>query len=258
MKGTNLIKLNFDGVLKYEGVDGYSTNRPYKCNGFCMDCEKKGLLENDEYLEAISHAADSDDFYRLYSKKHNNNTKILMIFENPGGNANDYLGEWIESEGVKKYVPNNIYYWLDDKVTSPPKTIEELVEINRFYGPYLAYLIEKFDLNDVYITNLTKCKLRGGDNYWKVRENCIRTIMEKELSEILPEAIFFYGMNAKNYFMTQALSKYHSIDNITLYHPSAIALSQRYDMTKEEMIRENDKRINEILERRRNLTTAST
>ena len=145
MKNREMARLNFTEIIKYKDVDGYSKERPYKCDGFCIDCENRKLLENNEYLEAISHAADSDDFSKLYSVEYKNNKKVMMVFENPGGNANDYLGEWIEYKGIKKYVPTNIYYWLDDKLQSPPTSVEELIEIGIFYGPYLAYIINKYN-----------------------------------------------------------------------------------------------------------------
>ena len=78
-----LAELNFNKLLYYENIRGYSKQKPFKCNGFCIDCELKGILKDGEKLERMSHGADSDDFRKVIPKQYNNNTPImfLMLFE---------------------------------------------------------------------------------------------------------------------------------------------------------------------------------
>ena len=64
MKSSDLVKLNFIKLIDYNGMpeDGVQNNysTPIPCNGFCIDCEQKGFLDNDELnLDQMSHGADS-------------------------------------------------------------------------------------------------------------------------------------------------------------------------------------------------------
>ena len=43
-----LAELNFNKLLYYENIRGYSKQKPFKCNGFCIDCELKGILKDSE------------------------------------------------------------------------------------------------------------------------------------------------------------------------------------------------------------------
>jgi hypothetical protein len=220
MQNKELVKLNFDHLLKYN-IDGYHKNLEIKCNGFCTACEERRIVPDGCLLETISHAADSDDYFRQTSIKYRNNKPIMFVFENPGGNVNYEMGRFYECNGFSKYIPIYSYYWIDSKAEKAPETIDDLIKYGNLYGSYLLYIINRYSLNNVYITNLTKCKLNNNYEYSRIRENCINEIFVKELELFKPELIIFFGNAAYNYFHWEGLSKYHGIDKTKLKHPAA-------------------------------------
>ena len=223
-----LVDINFKKIIQYPKITGYSDNYPYKCTGFCIDCEKNKILKKNEKLVTISHGADSSDYKeKVNKKKYKNDKRIMFVFENPGGNINYDIGEDILYKGEKKYIPNCHYYWVEE--------IEKSI-----YDSYIFYLIEKFQLNNIYVTNLTKCKLRNNKtqkdirDYSHIRNFCINNIFQKELMAFKPELIVCIGSYVYKHFPSNLIDESIWKNSFCLYHPAA-------RMSKLNILQKNDK-----------------
>ncbi len=169
-----LESLNFSDILDYgRPVKKISkSDHPFNtCKGFCHDCEDKGIAPKDKAkVVRMSHGCTSDDFARILGSQLPEAKcalPIMFLLENPGG---DYdLGEDCQCDGMVKQPPNKHYYFSSG-MKRWPTDVSEIG--SNHYGDYFAYLMAKFGLSDVYITNCIKCKY-DGDCYNSTADNCI-------------------------------------------------------------------------------------
>lgn len=235
----DLAELNFKELLHYPEVTGYSAQKPYKCTGFCIDCEKKGLLMQGEVLERMSHGADSSDFRSVFPKEYSNNTRVMFVMFQPAYNHWKNRDTPVTYQNYTKDIPSELYYWISDYINNPVKWND--IMQRSVYDLYWWYLQEKHSLNNIYITNLLKCNssLKKNDNK-EVRENCYQQFFEKEVDLFKPEIIF--AMHHKvSYLLTTGkdrISKKYKV--VSLLCP---ALVDNYHRNKEIFLNENDKRI---------------
>jgi hypothetical protein len=246
MKNQELINLNFDRLLQYKkGRPSLGSFKdevwyapPIEYTGFCKSCEENKFFKNSDYrLDLISHASDTTDYEELLGQLPNNTTfrlitvPIMFALESPGG---DY-GHGTTYDGTNKRPPLNTYYFVPnpkDLNYNWPINIEKL---SYLYSPYFAYLMNKFNLNNVYITNVIKCGLtpksdlqltpfRGLKNpkrtEYMVRSNCYKEIFSKELKIFKPLIIFAFGSNTYK-CLDFAKKDYPNISIRQLKHPKA-------------------------------------
>jgi hypothetical protein len=246
----------------YPEIGGYKVEMEhnFKCTGFCISCEEKGILKRGEYLTQMSHGADSRDYRKIIKKEYDNIYPIMFLFENPG---NEFSPKF-SFKGITKYVPTNKYYWISDNITEPPKCPNELIKIAKekgeyknLYEPYMVYLQEKHNLNNIYVTNLTKCKLRKNKKerkvtpYGHIRKNCINDIFKKELEIFKPKIVFCMGERVKKWFpidiFCECLWNPLQVDQVEkrivqLLHPAA-------RQSNIDIVKENDKRISHTIKK---------
>jgi hypothetical protein len=242
-----LARLNFNIILKYPQVIGYKNSFPYKCNGFCIACEENNVFKKEEKLVYISHAADSSDYKKVSKKEYKYNIPIMFVFENPGANEKYELGKYKTYRKIKKYVPINHYYWINkDKIEKGINNVNELIDAG-LYGPYIYYLHEKYQLNNIYVTNLTKCKLIINKNgkeingkYSHVRKFCVNNIFKNELKLFKPEIVICMGNFVYKHFPRNLVEKNIYKARLYLYHPAA-------HMSDEDIIIANEKYLNKKL-----------
>lgn len=251
MKDPQLVELNFDELLNYGGQPSpilYEYEQPIPCQGYCVSCERKGLLEGTgKRLHRMSHGCDSSDFEAVLGPMPNEGPAvehpILFLLENPGGYYNN--GEKVEFDGFKKQPPNKHYYWTPGpnmKVwPSCPK------DFNRnFYGPYFAYLMRTHQLKNVYITNLVKCqwiedegvaKSQPESSSWSaIVDHCVGKYLTREMKILDPIVTFCFGRSAE-----KGLRKVDSARRARyLRHPA-------FRGSPEDMVRQNDKWVTEEL-----------
>src|SRR5580700_5475029 len=136
MKNEVLRDLNFRQLLHYSNgapQPKHSYTQPLACEGFCVSCEKSGLLDgSDRRLYLMSHGADTSDFESLFGKElplENGEkyleAKVMFVLESPGGMYDTGIPQ--ENgipqntdpektdqgvEGVKKEPPVCHYYWM--------------------------------------------------------------------------------------------------------------------------------------------------
>jgi hypothetical protein len=223
-----LANINFSEIIKYKNILGYTNiDRPFECNGFCIDCENKKLMSNET---KISHGADSSDFKLLLKRNYDNDTPIMFLFRDPSPSDYEIYNE-IKYPGldIMKKVPNECYYWVKDEIKKPIISIEELISYKDMYSPYIFYLQEKYNLNNIYVTNLTKCLCLNKNNYNDVQKNCFENIFIKELLEFNPEIIICMGKetcgNLNSYIWSdeyQNISKFRDIIIKSIKHPGSI------------------------------------
>jgi hypothetical protein len=255
MMDKQLSKINFSEILMYPEISGYQKEHDFKCTGFCISCEGKDLLKRGEFLTQMSHGADSSDYRKIIGRNYENNLSIMFVFENPGS---EFSPEH-SFRGITKNVPKE-YYWISDNITYPPRSPSELIkmakekgEYKNLYASYIVYLQEKHNLNNIYVTNLTKCKLRKNKKEWKtapydhIRENCIKEIFKKELEAFKPKIVFCMCEKVMRWFpydiFYECFKKWYPYQNkeveervVKLLHPAA-------HMSTLDIVRENDKRI---------------
>ena len=253
-----LAKINFSEIIVYPDVRGYISNlRPYLCNGYCIDCELKGFLNEKT---SISHGADSSDFKSVLNSNYKNNIAVMFLFRDPSPKNND-MGNFIkhpQNNNIEKYIPNNCYYWVLDGVNQPIKNIDKLLSYKDLYSPYLFYLQKKFNLNNIYVTNLTKClckKTEGKDNYNKVQKNCVNNFLIKELLIFNPEIIICMGKetcgNLCSYIYDEVnypqLSKFKG-KIMSIDHPSSInyGKTDKWEEKARNYVEKNDSKFKEI------------
>jgi len=247
-----LARINFCNIISYPFIRGYNSYKLYKlyktifhkffnktlqknkCRSFCIDCETKNLLCKNEELRYISHGADSNDFNVLigekYYKKYTNNEAVMFVFENPAELSKYEMGEWFnhpKNKNIKKYIPNKSYYWINDRIQDPSRprnTLQEVKDSGDYYNIYLLYIINKYKLNNVYVTNLTKCKFYADGKYSKyynkICNNCIEKHFKKELLIFNPRKIIIVGKTMGKYLFPKNLLK-NNQKFVCLTHPAA-------------------------------------
>lgn len=259
MKCGRLVDLNFRNLLHYGGQPPVQNayNPPIPCTGYCVDCEEKHLVPEGWQLDQMSHACDTTDFEALLGPlpldgRPIMDRRIMFLLEKPGGDYEN--GAAVPYLDFQKRPPVNHYYWTPNVAVWPVNVAEFG---GNFYGSYFAYLMRRFRMRNVYITNSVKCAWRmappGGQagakapTFSPVTENCTNRWLSNEVALCPPVVSFCFGRRAKdhaarlkNLGATVGLIRY-------LWHPSAIQLSQRYKKTREEMVAENDHWIEETL-----------
>jgi hypothetical protein len=241
MRNSNLVQLNFSDLLVYPDGKRAVTDCRRPC-GFCVCCEKKGLLPHDGSVrfKLMSHAADTSDYEELLRgaklpepAKHIT-APIMFLLESPGGQY--WNGEEVVCEGVVKEPPTNIYFWAFDPeaITTWPEQADSLRRNEDRFGGYFAYLMNTFHLANVYITNVVKCGLwdttnnkfvpnRGAGVVQRgVRDNCVKRYLSREITEFDPHVIFAFGWPAYNAYNAAAnLNLVNQVRIEYLRHPSA-------------------------------------
>ena len=189
--------LNFRSILQYEDIPVAKFKdelmmAPYRCNGFCLDCEHEGFVSANSNPVLMSHGCSTADFERLLGPLPNKNINapIMFVGENPGGNYGN-CSKAVFHE-VIKWPPVNHYYWTPS-IRNWPSSAEETR--SNPYGDYLAYLMMRFGLANAYITNCVKCKY-GASDYWSTAKMCISKYLKEEIRIFEPVMIFCLGTAA--------------------------------------------------------------
>ena len=250
MRNKDLAKLNFSELLDYGGQPIVQNiyDPSLSCSGYCIDCEEKGIFSNSaDSFDQMSHGCDTSDFEVLLGRQNKEKVgyPIVFLLENPGGDYGN--GEVVSFKGYKKQPPVNHYYWTPNIDTWP----EDADNLPNLYGPYFAYLMSKHSLNNVYITNLIKCNIISSQKTEYRKQdailNCVDKWLKREIEIFLPKLMFCFGHSAEKEFKQYSNKYGWNILSLYLYHPSAIALAQRYNKTPKQMITENDSQIDECL-----------
>ncbi|MBW2039527.1 MAG: hypothetical protein JRI46_08030 [Deltaproteobacteria bacterium] len=258
MRSDKLSMLNFSRLLHYSGGQPQVKNQydpPITCTGFCISCEEKGFFaKSDKMLDLMSHGADTRDFEQILGDlplpEQYIEVPIMFLLESPGADYEN--GEPVSYKGVTKRPPVKRYYWGPNPMTEWPNNPCELPQL---YGPYFAYLMNKFHLKDVYITNAIKCGLslknkRGKFISYKIqrnsklldtriRENCCREYLCREVEEFKPKVIFAFGDRADKVLYFSGLRD-QGIITKKLYHPVA-------RKPLKERVNKNNERIKSVL-----------
>ena len=211
-----LLDLNFNQLLKYpdhfEIKNSYDKNHPIPCSGFCTYCENElGLRAATPPL--MSHGCSTDEIQKVLGVDKfdgGNEQPIMFLLENPGGDYGNGMPIGDKCPPVKHFYfsPNIKGKW--------PTTIEEIAK--NPYGNYFAYIIYRYALNNVYITNCIKCKYTG-DMYEKTKERCVERYLKKEIDYFKPEIVIFFGRKAQHIF-NQIFPNFQG-KTIYLWHPAA-------------------------------------
>jgi hypothetical protein len=258
MKSSALAELNFRKLFHYdhEPKERGRYSAPMPCTGFCVSCEKQGLLDRgDCRLDQMSHGADTEDFERAICTLPTGGPSLSVVFllESPGG----YYGNGcpIIHEGVTKQPPVHHYYWTPSQLTEWPTDSNKVVP--KSYGPYFAYIIATHRLHNAYFTNIIKCALATNNenkfkSYYvvanssnrdsKILTNCFSLFLSEEMMIAKPRIVFFFGRKAArmgNYAGLRSILP--AAQFVVLYHPAARYIGQS------RIIHQNDERIRDAL-----------
>ena len=168
-----LFNLNFKNLLKYQDnfpiQNRYDDESKLVCYGFCTECEDKGKVSEDEVL--MSHGCHSSVYQELIQEKNTftNNEPIMFLLENPGGDYGN--GDSVTYNSITKKPPVKHFYFTPNCELWPGDDDINIIAKNP-YGNYFAYLMQKYSLGNVYITNCIKCKYT--ENY-EASKNCSET-----------------------------------------------------------------------------------
>ena len=254
MENQELAKINFKQILNYNGQpqvrNRYST--PIKCQGYCISCEESGLLaRTGGRLDLMSHGCDSSDFEAVLGQLPVDgvriNQPVLFLLENPGADYGN--GAPVDYCGFRKQPPVNHYYWTPN-IGIWPDRIDQFN--GNFYGPYFAYLMKKYQLGNVYITNLIKCKwIKDNDskasNDDLLRRHCIERYLKKEIDLFSPIVVFCFGRKAEKRLKKIEIDKKYKI--VYLFHPKFIGTFYRTKaMSQQDAVQQNDNRIQQSIE----------
>jgi len=253
MKNKVLHDLNFKELLDYpaEFQPQSYFNPPIKCTGFCTDCESNGVMEKaGGKLTLMSHGCDASDIETILGTSPARTKHVaapaMFLLEDPGG---DYdFRTPIEHKGITKKVPDGIYYFSPNCKTWP-SSFAEVMESENYYGNYFAYLMQRHGLDDVYITNIVKCKAE--QNKGLVVNNCVSKYLDREVAAFKPQLIFCFV----KYWTGFIKNRYPQVPVVWLFHPAYIQSGcRRHGRTAQWTAAENDRRIEAELIGR-NLTT---
>ena len=230
-----LFNLNFKNLLKYQDnfpiQNRYDDESKLVCYGFCTECEDKGKVSEDEVL--MSHGCHSSVYQELIQEKNTftNNEPIMFLLENPGGDYGN--GDSVTYNSITKKPPVKHFYFTPNCESWPGDDDINIIAKNP-YGNYFAYLMQKYSLGNVYITNCIKCKYT--ENY-EASKNCCKKWLEEEIEIFKPTKIVCFGCKAEklyNYYF-----KRYGIEFKRLLHPAA-RRSRSY------IIKENDQRLTDF------------
>lgn len=253
VKDASLADINFREILDYGGQprveNAYST--PPVCRGYCISCEESGLLEKTGgRLDLMSHGCDSADFEDVLGPMSHDRPglaePVLFLLENPGGDYGN--GAPIDFRGLRKQPPVNVYYWTPN-IQIWPRGVADFR--GNFYGPYFAYLMQRHQLLNVYITNLVKCKWvkspgeRGGNGDASLIVNhCVERYLTREVQLFAPRIAFCFGKVAERGFRDLSRRIVLKCPFVNLLHPSFIQFrSQTVRRSQDELVQENDERV---------------
>lgn len=232
--------LNFSAILTYDrpiSLRFHSTGEtPLNiCKQFCRDCETKGLVPKSGSPGILmSHGCTSDEFSEIIGSplpEVKCSLPIMFLLENPG--ADNGNGESQECVGVTKNPPINHFYFssgLNHWPTEPP-------ERGNPYGDYFAFLMARFGLSDVYITNCIKCKYDkvayGKRAYDRTADNCMVRFLEKEISIFRPRIIFCFGKQVANELLWKRIERLDRLPDVPfrkyrLHHPASVPRCKKY------------------------------
>lgn len=236
-----LERLNFVELLHYGGKPRVQNryNPPLQCRGYCVQCETNGNVFSDstDSFDRISHGCSTSDYEEILEPLPNRpnriDSPIMFLLENPGSG-----GCWertIGFRGYQKKVPTKHYYWTPS-IRCWPENAENVKP--RSYGNFFAYLMNRHQLHNVYITNLIKCNKAGENkyNYKKARSNCVEKWLKKEIEIFKPRFVFAFGGDATAGFR----KNFPNIPCKRLLHPASF-------VKRSELIRRNDSAIENFL-----------
>nr|ANA08043.1 hypothetical protein 5G4_014 [uncultured bacterium 5G4] len=260
MNNPGLVQLNFRALVDYGGqprvMNLYDpANRPH-CQGYCVNCEDKGLVYDGE-LDLMSHGCDTSDFETLLGKlsvSHPITVPVMFLLEDPGGDYGN--GEVVMFQGHSKRPPNNHYFWTPENRTWP-RGVGEFGA--NFYGPYFAYLMATHGLGNVYITNAVKCGTKGSlraegkksQRYKQLAANCRERFLAQELRLFKPQLVFCFGESAHDHYRGLASIQGFPPGHL-LKHPAFIHRrwqTVKPPTTQQELINQNDEVVQAALAR---------
>jgi hypothetical protein len=260
MRNRRLVDLNFRRLVDYGGQPKVKNryDPPLPCKGYCVKCEKKGLLAGSGHvLDLMSHGCDSNDFRDLLGPLPVRgpaliDAPVVFLLLDPGADCGN--GQEVPFGRHRKKPPVLHYCWTPQGDTWP--RLQTVLRGRNFYGPYFAYLMHKHRLANVYITNVVKCRIapKVGESRrpsWskdEIRKLCVRTYLTEELREHDPEVIFCFGREVhgvardlKRQLGARWRSEY-------LSHPAFILhRSQTIGKKPQQVVIENDGRVRKAL-----------
>lgn len=240
MINTQLSELNFHKLVQYSSAPGPDSrgSGAVNCTGFCVSCEKKGLLRDSDFrLDQMSHGADTDDFVKSIGSplpQVRVRASVVFLLESPGGYYEN--GTPIEHDGIVKQPPVNNYYWTPPLKQRYWPTSPD--QIDGSYGPYFSYILAKHGLGNAYFTNIVKCSLaeRSKDKFVrynpkrrnpndrdaKILANCYESFLAEELRILKPAIVFYFGRRAEFFgYCAEIRSILSGAEVRTLFHPAA-------------------------------------
>ena len=237
-----LFHLNFDNLLKYP--DKFDIKNRYEkaipCQGFCTCCEDK-LQRQAATPPLMSHGCSIDDIRAVIgdTKKFpdGNDERILFLLENPGGDCGNGMPV---GDTIIKNPPVYHFYFTPNIINGEWPTTTEEIEQN-CYGNYFAYIIYRYALNNVYITNCVKCeyyKDKDRDMYELSKELCVERFLREEIRIFVPQKVIFFGQAAERIFR-KAFPDFQG-KTCCLWHPAA-------RRSRKDIIEHNDEILVEFL-----------
>lgn len=265
MKNTALADINFREILDYGGQPEVRNRYPRSlaCSGYCIDCEESGVLgESGGQLSLMSHGCDSADFETILGPMplagSGVTMPVLFLLENPGADGRYRNGIEIAFRGSRKKPPVNHYYWTPS-ARPWPSCVADFIADPHFYGPYFAYLMQRHQLTNVYITNLVKCKWTQAvaDDYRGVgaavvTRHCTERFLAREFALFGPRLVVCLGGNAERGYQEFSRRFPSAALVANLMHPAYIKNRSQTDpqrRTKEQLFEENDRRMEDALSR---------
>lgn len=233
MKDKRLVDLNFCEIVDYDGQPQVENkySKPINCRGYCVDCEKTGVLKKSGgHLDLMSHGCDSSDYEAILGQMPREgiciDQPILFLLEDPGGY--DRNGRPIEFLNYKKQPPVNHYYWTPN-IREWPENVTDFIDNWNYYGPYFAYLMRHHQLLNIYITNLVKCKWSKDLGYQGEKSNakivllhCVKRFLTREVQIFSPKIAFCFGGNSERGFRKHIRRTKTDCLVINLMHPAYI------------------------------------
>lgn len=254
MRNRALRELNFEELIKYVG----GAPRPAKsyrkaptCTGFCVSCDKlDGASPSAARLDQISHAADTHDYETILGPIPTKTRSaggwveepIMFLLESPGSSFHN--GKPLTIRGHSRTVPVYHYYWAPPAKGWPDGT----GDLSNPYGPYFAYLMARFGLKNVYITNAVKCgktrrsgafeaysfRVRRPSRDTTILRNCASEFLGREIDLHRPAVIFAFGGSAAKALRVSEVDT-RGAEVVSLIHPAA-------RRSREAIVKENNTR----------------
>lgn len=211
--------------------------------GVCKLCDNCSQMSGPSFTEDLIKLSKKFELCPSIESNLINNVPIMFVLENPGRDYN-------ETKYFDKSIGNkSLNYWFSKKEEFPENIN---LQPKQMYSKTFAYLINKYQLKNVLITNTVKCKpsIGKGERFknFKDTKRCMNIFLKKEIELFKPKLIICFGksytLSNLNSLRNENKELFDQIKIDWVFHPASRKskkdIFKRYDEVLNKFINKNE------------------